>query len=386
MLKILLLDKNLIDVANHSKWQVLAGKKDVILHGVGPETWVENSRVVHVPNRPSSAFSSESLPVFWPGYENRGFYTAGLRKAFLRVDPDVVVCFEEPCSLFALQALLLVRLLKPSCKLVYYSWYNLDPHRFIAYRPFAFYRIVLHLTLSRADLVLCANQEGLTFYRNRVGDRAKALWFSVEQDRFRPPSVDAPPPHRTSGSFTIGYVGRLLEMKSVETLVDAFALVGRGKQWKLSILGNGPDRAMLERRVNDHGISEQTRIEQGVVSKEVPMHLRGLDVLVLPSKTTRFWKEQFGRVIIEAFSAGVVVVGSDSGAIPDVIADAGLVFPETDAAALADHLLRLSSDQALFDRLRKKGFERARHFTPDRFAETLHGYLIDLLNEQEPRL
>ena len=69
-------------------------------------------------------------------------------------------------------------------------------------------------------------------------------------------------------------------------------------------------------------------------STEVPAVLRALDVLVLPSLTTPSWKEQFGRVLQEAMACAIPVVGSDSGEIPHVIGDAGLVTPEGDAAAL----------------------------------------------------
>ena len=53
-----------------------------------------------------------------------------------------------------------------------------------------------------------------------------------------------------------------------------------------------------------------------------------MDVLVLPSLTTEKWKEQFGRVLIEAMSAKIPVIGSNSGAIPEVISDCGYIFEE----------------------------------------------------------
>ena len=82
-----------------------------------------------------------------------------------------------------------------------------------------------------------------------------------------------------------------------------------------------------------------------------------LDVLVLPSHTTPTWKEQFGRVIIEALWCGVPVVGSDSGEIPWLIelTGGGLVFPEGDSERLAAELARLRESPALREQLASTG-------------------------------
>jgi glycosyltransferase involved in cell wall biosynthesis len=81
-------------------------------------------------------------------------------------------------------------------------------------------------------------------------------------------------------------------------------------------------------------------------------------VLALPSRTLPNWKEQFGRILVEAMACGVVVVGSDSGEIPNVIGEAGLVFPEDDKEALQAHLTRLIGDAGLRRRLAQAGRER----------------------------
>jgi glycosyltransferase involved in cell wall biosynthesis len=87
---------------------------------------------------------------------------------------------------------------------------------------------------------------------------------------------------------------------------------------------------------------------------------RAIDVLVVPSLTTRNWAEQFGRVVVEAMANDVPVIGSDSGAIPEVIGDAGLVVPEGDAEALAGALERLRGDAGLRARLVQAGRRRVR--------------------------
>ena len=70
----------------------------------------------------------------------------------------------------------------------------------------------------------------------------------------------------------------------------------------------------------------------GVAHDDVPAFLNAMDVLCAPSQTTARWREQFGRMLIEAMACGVPVIASRSGEIPYVVGDAGLVVDEADVA------------------------------------------------------
>ncbi|MGB9873142.1 MAG: glycosyltransferase, partial [Anaerolineae bacterium] len=96
-----------------------------------------------------------------------------------------------------------------------------------------------------------------------------------------------------------------------------------------------------------------------VSPERMPELLAQVDVVVLPSRTTRVWKEQFGRILVEAMACKVPVVGSDSGAIPEVVGDAGLIFPEGDTEALAECLQRLKESPQQRRELAKRGYVRA---------------------------
>jgi glycosyltransferase involved in cell wall biosynthesis len=87
-----------------------------------------------------------------------------------------------------------------------------------------------------------------------------------------------------------------------------------------------------------------------------------MDVLAAPSQTTPRWREQFGRMLVEAFACGVPVVGSDSGEVPFVIADAGLVLPEHDEAAWSRGLAELLDNPARRAELAERGRGHAQQF------------------------
>jgi len=85
-----------------------------------------------------------------------------------------------------------------------------------------------------------------------------------------------------------------------------------------------------------------------------------MQVLLVPSLTTSSWKEQFGRAIVEAFACGVPVIGSDSGEIPFVIADAGIVVPENQPLLLANAIGNLLDSPKEIDDLVARGLQVVR--------------------------
>ena len=95
------------------------------------------------------------------------------------------------------------------------------------------------------------------------------------------------------------------------------------------------------------------------------------------------WKEQFGRVLVEAMASGVAVIGSDSGAIPGVIGDAGLIVPEGDEAALTRAIKDVRDRTALRDTLVARGRERfLSHFTNESIASATVKVYQELMEQQ----
>jgi glycosyltransferase involved in cell wall biosynthesis len=147
----------------------------------------------------------------------------------------------------------------------------------------------------------------------------------------------------------------------------------------LLLLGSGPLEAEIRQRFDHDGGAKQLTIVNSVPHAEVGHYLNGMDVLVLPSLTTTFWKEQFGHVLIEAFACETPVVGSSSAEIPNVIGDAGLIVPEGNAEALCGALTRLADDASLRADLGRRGRERAlARYTNRKIAEADHQFFEDL--------
>ena len=97
-----------------------------------------------------------------------------------------------------------------------------------------------------------------------------------------------------------------------------------------------------------------------------------MDTVVLPSRTTPDWVEFFGRVLIEGMACEVPVIASDSGEIPHVVGDAGLIFPEGDAVALADRIEQIARNPSFANQLIQRGLKRVKEFTWETIADRTH--------------
>lgn len=382
-MKILLIDKNLLDPLHRRKWRALAEMPGVTLTAVTPQRWVENYREQHFAPRPDDGFPIRALPVLWPGYENRGLYRNGLEEVVRGERPDVLLAFEEPYSFFALQAGWARARHAPRGALVLHTWNNLRAGVGIANRPRPLYDAIERWTLGRAGLLFAANDEARRAYAERYAPLPVFhLPFGIDLAAFAEAGerhAESPPGNDVvdAASFTVGYVGRLLPMKGIDTLLDAMGLLPEG--FRLTILGGGPDRERLDSRVEALGLGGRIDWIDTLPSTEVPARLAALSALVLPSRTTPRWKEQFGRVLVEAMAAGVPVVGSSSGAIPGVIGEAGLVFPEGDPTRLAEALARLAAGPDLRKRLVAAGRARSLDYSPENFARRVYDALGGLV-------
>ncbi|MGY1744276.1 glycosyltransferase [Blastococcus sp. SYSU D00695] len=170
------------------------------------------------------------------------------------------------------------------------------------------------------------------------------------------------------GRPRIGYVGRLAPQKRPDVLVEAFGLMREHAE--LVVVGDGPDRALVERAVAASPARERITLRGFVAHDAVPSVLAGLDVLVLPSAY-----EEMGSVLTEAMAAGLPVVASDVGGIPTVVRDGvtGLLVPPLDAPALAAALDRVAGDAALRARLAAGAREAAGRYAWPRLAARVAG-------------
>jgi glycosyltransferase involved in cell wall biosynthesis len=270
---------------------------------------------------------------------------------------------EEPYNLATFQAFWLTR--RYGARPLFFTWQNL----LRAYPPP--FRWIERYCYRHAAGAIAGNVEAaeVLHHKGYSGRTWIIPQFGVDPQIFRRRAPGGPAsPAGDRRPFTVGWCsGRLKPEKGVHLLVEAVAALGDGG--RLEVLGWGPEAPRLRALAAARGLGDRFQIRPALPSHHVPEFLSGVDVVALPSLTTRHWKEQFGRVVMEAMACELPVVGSDSGEIPHLIGDAGLVFPEGDVAALTECLRRLLDDTDLRRQFAVRGLARVRErYTQARIA------------------
>ena len=350
-MRVLMISKACI-VGIYQKKLELIGKAGVDLLALVPPSWKDERGETRLERVYTDGYRLEVVPISRNGdFHLHSYPTLG--RCIREFRPDIVHIDEEPYNLSAWQALFHAR--RVGAKSLFFSWQNIlrnyPP-------PFSWGE---RWTLNTIDYALAGTQSAADVWRAKGyrGGMSVIAQFGTDPALFHP--VD-----RVDRPFTVGYFGRLVEEKGVQVLINALGRLSG--DWRLLIVGGGTFAARLKAQAVPY--VERITFREQVPSVEMPSLYHQVDALVLPSLTRPNWKEQFGRVLVEAMASGVVVIGSDSGAIPDVIGDAGLVTPEGDVTALANAISRVRDDASLRAELASKGRARVlAHFTHDQVAD-----------------
>jgi len=351
--RVLMISKAIIVGIYQRKLELMAAQ-GIDLLALAPASWRDERGEVTLEHAFTSGYRLETLPLRFNGSYHLHLY-AGLNRAIRSFQPHIVHIDEEPYNAAAWQMLYLAR--RAGAKTLFFTWQN------IARRyppPFSWGE---RWIMRQVDYAIAGTQSAGDVLRVKGYRKPLAVipQFGVDPDLFVPAEM------RPDGPYRIGFIGRLVEEKGVRVLLEACAaLTG---DWQLTLIGGGPLADDLRAQAARLRLLDRVTFAGQIPSAQMPAHIRRFDVVALPSLTRPNWKEQFGRALIEAMSSGVPVIGSDSGAIPDVIGAVGLIVPEGDPLALKGALIQIRDDRTLAESLRKKGRARVlAHYTHAQIA------------------
>ncbi len=334
-LKVLFISHAYVVGVNQGKLNAIAQVEGVEVGLLAPSNWkaLEWNRDMPL-ERPYPNIRLYEAPVLFSGRVGAYFYAPWeILKVLRDFQPDIIQAEVEVFSLCAFETVILGRITgKP---IVIFGWENQLRQLSLPRKKICQY------VLNNISAIIPGNQDGADVMRkwNYHGLLEVMPQMGVDPDFFAPVpksiTADVHP-------FRVGFLGRLAQSKGIDLIFRAVAqLRDRGLSSQVILCGSGSEEAPLRKLVEDLQINDLVVWRGAVTHQQAPVELSKFDVLVLPSRSTPTWKEQFGHVLIEAMSMGIPVIGSNSGEIPNVIGRSDLVFPEEDYNALADILEKL---------------------------------------------
>jgi len=287
---------------------------------------------------------------------------SGLVRLFREKQFDFVLVDSEPWGVLKWQTWVLTRRYQSSALFGEFSWENL-------LRP-GLKGILLALVYraaAKADNFTISGNSACRSLLVKFGARADrnlvAAQLGVETNLFRPVSSNQKQLRREelslpAGVFVIGFCGRLVPEKGIRELYEAVRRLRESdEQIHLAFLGDGPIAQSLS-----HLREPWCHLFASRPHFEIPAFMQSLDLFVLPSKPlrqrTRVWEEQFGHVLIEAMACGIPSLGSNSGAIPEVLGDPEAVFAHSDVDALFARLRFFRESRSERELLAERQFRR----------------------------
>ncbi|MBW4636584.1 MAG: hormogonium polysaccharide biosynthesis glycosyltransferase HpsO [Iphinoe sp. HA4291-MV1] len=313
-------------------------------------------------------------------------FGADLISLLWKFRPHIIQVEQGSRGLAYAEMITLNQLLGLKAKNIFFTWWNLPYNLKFPVSLLEKYNI------THSHGIISGNQDGAEILRQHgyKGSIKVIPQLGVNESLFTP--TLQPELGNKLGiqqdDFVVGFVGRFVQEKGLLTLVNALASL-KEKSWKCLLLGRGPLQLELMNKAAEYNIKNRIILVESVPHDKVPNYINLMSTLVLPSEknhnlkniTSVGWKEQFGHVLIEAMACKVPVIGSNSGEIPYVIGNTGLIFPEGDAKMLADCILQFIEKPELAKHLGEMGYQKAiTHYTNKALAQQQLEFYKELVN------
>lgn len=175
------------------------------------------------------------------------------------------------------------------------------------------------------------------------------------------------PGKSSSKPKNILFVGRLVERKGVQYLIEAFSKIVKDTQAHLLIVGQGPEKEKLQKLAKEKNLDDKIIFAGFVDDESLKNYYQNCSVFVLPAITDEKGDtEGLGVVLIEALSYKKPVIASNVGGITDIVINGktGLLVPEKNSEELATALKKILSDANLAKKLGEEGH----NYVKEKFA------------------
>jgi len=356
-MKIAVVSHSCVVAINRKIYFELAKFRDIELTLFAPSYWKSDIRM-KIERADESEGEKGRIIYINPYFAGNGslyFYEYRFKKELRAIKPDIIFIDEEPWSLSALQTVYFSSIFKPL--ILFYTKQNIYKRY-----PFPFNQTQKYIFHSAVKGVAVSRECETILRRHGFNKNINLLPHAVDTANFCRKESNKLRGQMGLKGFIFGYIGRLTREKGLLTLLEASYILKNDKSinkedFKILIVGDGYLKNEMNMFISKRGLEDIVIIHPSVPHNSVSEYLNCIDTFILPSMTTTRWKEQFGRVIIESLSCGVPVIGSDSGAIPELISDTGggIIFPQGNAEVLSEKMSQIMNNHDLRFQVIEKG-------------------------------
>lgn len=244
-----------------------------------------------------------------------------------------------------------------------------------------FYQIIS----KRASKIICISKNVYDFCSKNLGfnkEKLEVIYYGISKEIYDPRNikknelVKLTKEFNIKDEFVVGTVARLHPQKSLHTLINAFKIFSKQvPNSKLLIVGEGHLEDDLKKLTSELELKKQV-IFTGKRS-EIPIFYKIFDVFVLSSIY-----EGLGLVLLEAMAAEKPIIGTNAGAIPDIISNCGIIVDKENPKAISKELEKLYNNPELVSKMIQKGnSDIEKKFTLERMFKQTHEVYEKALNE-----
>lgn len=368
MKRILVIGHSYIVDSNRRFWSEMAQNEDCQIDLVCPKSWksnlIKNLDFFNNPDTDKGINSLFPINVYFKG--NGSFYHyhwLSLFKILLSKKYDSIFLFQETWAWSLAQVIFLkmMSFKNAQSKLYLAVCQNIIKPKLNFIIPFERF-----FSLFLQKIFFCTYEIEKVLDYKKIKTNRSYLPFTFDSSIYQR-HLKKPVDH-----LRIGFIGRISEEKGIETLISSYKELKGRISSELIIAGNGPLVSLIEKE----------RIQYlGVLShRQAHEFYHKIDILILPSLTKNFWKEQFGRVLVEAVASGTCVVGSNSGAIPEVIGKIGIgkVFQEGSSIDLTSKIEELYKEMQAPDYEEKMNKAMDNNFALFSHKSVAHNLFLEL--------
>jgi glycosyltransferase involved in cell wall biosynthesis len=378
-IKVLIIDQMGILKSERKKYEELSRFDDLDIVVIVPKNWRFNYRQFFFEAGYNGKYKLISTPVAFLGYGHRSFYLGPIIKILKNYQPDIIHLFQEPYSFFAAQIVFFRNLFLPKTKILFITWQNMNYENY----PFFFsklYSFIENYTYKNASCATPITQGAKEILLKRgFKGKCHVLNWGIDLDLFNKRNpLKLKKKLNIENKYMVGFIGRFVEEKGISDLLKAVSLLE--SDINALLVGNGPIKSKLNKLSLELGLQDRVIFIDSVSNSEISSYINCMNILVLPSRESDIWKEQLGKVLLEAMACEIPVIGSDSGEIPNVIGDSGLIFEAGNYVDLKYKIESIKNGKINSEELTQKAMKRvATIYSWNRIAKNLHTLYRDLM-------